>query len=421
MSKLKRSSVTSKGWIVALLLTAVVAGCGGGGGSSTGSVAATAATTVLPGVAGTAGAAVTNPTVISASPPNGAVNVAISSTPGTSGTLVKATFNEAMNPATLNSATAGAVVTFTLKVATSGANVPGTVAMNVATVGTNVANTIATFTPTATALALNTQYTATVTTAAKSALGVSMPSTVAWSFTTGTNGAAVAQTSPDLGSASTYVVFASAAAVTLAVNATVSGDVGLVPAGACNNCVIGTTILGGGVIHNGDAAAIAARTDFNNAYVDAANRATSACPISPANLDAAQAACNGVTNGPTYVAGLYRTASPITISVGTTITLDAQNNPDAVFIFQSGAAITTGTNSVVVLANGAQAKNVWWMAGSAATLGVSSTFKGTVLANGAAVTVLGGTIGSPTKVEGRLFSYSAAADVNAFANVVIPK
>jgi hypothetical protein len=110
--------------------------------------------------------------------------------------------------------------------------------------------------------------------------------------------------------------------------------------------------------------------------------------------------------------------------VAFTITLDAQNNPDAVFIFETGAAITTGSNSKVVLANGAKAKNVWWVAGSAATLGVSSTFKGNVIANGAAITVLNGTGGAggvPTLVEGRLFSSSAAIDVGQFATVTIPQ
>ena len=77
-------------------------------------------------------------------------------------------------------------------------------------------------------------------------------------------------------------------------------------------------------------------------------------------------------------------ANPIAVGAGFTITLDAQGNADAVFIFQMDSAITTGTNSIVVLANGAQAKNVRWKAGSAATLGVSSIFKGTVIANGAA-------------------------------------
>jgi hypothetical protein len=248
-----------------------------------------------------------------------------------------------------------------------------------------------------------------------------MPNPVAWSFTT-TAGAITGQASPNLATAGTYGVFASSAAVTLAANALVNGDVGLNPAGACNNCVIGTTIIGG-VIHSGDAQAIQAQTDFGAAYVEASTRATNACPIVDGELSSAQAACGGFTPGPVYRAGLYRTATAMGVGVGFTITLDAQNNPDAVFIFQTNTAITTGTNSKVVLANGAQAKNVWWIAGSAATLGVSSTFKGTVIANGAAITVLngtGGVGGVPTLVEGRLFSSSAAVEVDQFATVTVP-
>ena len=176
-----------------------------------------------------------------------------------------------------------------------------------------------------------------------------------------------------------------------------------------------------GVIHNGDAQAIQAQTDFGTAYTDASTRSTNACAIVDGELSSAQANCAGVTNGPTYVAGLYRTASPIGVGAGFTITLDAKGNSNAVFIFQSDAAITTGTTSTVVLANGAKAKNVWWIAGSAATLGVSSIFKGTVIANGAAVSVLGGTVPAPTLVEGRLFSSSAGATVGANATVTVPQ
>jgi hypothetical protein len=234
-----------------------------------------------------------------------------------------------------------------------------------------------------------------------------------------TTGPGPAGASPNIGTASTYVVFASNAAVTLAANSTVSGNVGLNPAAACNNCVIGVTVLNG-VIHNGDAAAITAQTDFNTAYVDASTRATNACAIVDGELSHAQAACAGVTNGPIYVPGLYRTANPIGVGSTFTITLDAKGNPDAVFIFQTGSAITTGTNSNVILAGGALAKNVWWIAGSAATLGVSSHFKGTVIANGAGVQALGGTALDPTLVEGRLFSSAASVGVDAFATVTLP-
>jgi hypothetical protein len=225
--------------------------------------------------------------------------------------------------------------------------------------------------------------------------------------------------SPTLGTAGPYGVFASSAAITLAAGALIEGDVGLNPVGACNNCVQGVTVTG--AIHNGDAQAIQAQMDFSAAYVDAANRSTNACTIVDGELSSAQASCGGVTSGPTYVAGLYRTANPIGVGATFTITLDAQGNPDAVFIFQTDSAITTGSNSKVVLANGAQAKNVWWMAGSAATLGVSSIFKGTVIANGAAVSVLGGTALEPTLVEGRMFSSAGAITVATFATVTVPQ
>lgn len=226
--------------------------------------------------------------------------------------------------------------------------------------------------------------------------------------------------SPTLGAAATYGIFASNAAITLAVNSSVSGNVGLNPAGACNNCVVGVTVLNG-VVHNGDQAAIDAQTAFNTAYIDAANRATNACAIVDGELSHAQAACAGVTNGPSYAPGLYRTANPIGVGSTFTITLDAGGNPDAVFIFQTDAALTTGTSSTVTLTGGAQAKNVWWMAGSAATLGVSSIFKGTVIANGAAVQVLGGTALLPTVVEGRLFSHAAGVVLDTFSSVTVPQ
>jgi hypothetical protein len=224
--------------------------------------------------------------------------------------------------------------------------------------------------------------------------------------------------SPSLGTAGPYGVFASSAAITIAAGALIDGDVGLNPVDACNNC---TPVTVTGAIHNGDAQAIQAQSDFHAAYVDAANRATNACTIVDGELSSAQADCGGVTSGPTYVAGLYRTANPIGVGAGFTITLDAKGNADAVFIFQTDSAITTGTNSRVVLANGAQAKNVWWMAGSAATLGVSSIFKGTVIANGAAVHVLGGTAPEPTLVEGRMFSSAASITVDTFATVTVPQ
>jgi hypothetical protein len=228
--------------------------------------------------------------------------------------------------------------------------------------------------------------------------------------------------SPGLGAAGPYGIFVgNDAAVTLQVNSLVDGDLGMMDgAGTCGNC---TALTVTGAIENGTAAATAAKAAFEAAYADASTRATNACTLADASeLANAQGACVGLTPGtpgPTYGPGLYRTANPIGFSG--TITLDAGGNPDAVFIFQSDAAITTQPNSTVVLAGLAKAKNVWWMAGSAATLGLSSTFKGTVIATAGVSVGIGSTIGAPMQVEGRVFSRTASATVGSFATVTVPQ
>lgn len=235
----------------------------------------------------------------------------------------------------------------------------------------------------------------------------------------GGTGPGPAGASPSLGVAGTYGIFASNAAIDLAVGALIVGDAGLNPAGACNNC---TPVTVTGAIENGTAAAIAAQAAFEAAYTDASTRSTNACTLADASeLANAQGACVGLTPGtpgPIYGPGLYRTADPIGFSG--TITLDAGGNADAVFVFQTDSAITTQPNSTVILANGALARNVWWVAGAAATLGLSSTFKGSVISTAAVTVGVGSTVGAPTQVAGRLFSRGAAVTVGSFTTVTVP-
>jgi hypothetical protein len=120
-------------------------------------------------------------------------------------------------------------------------------------------------------------------------------------------------------------------------------------------------------------------------------------------------------NTGTFTPGLYNSQTTLTIADGGTIVLDAKGNANAVFIFQMGSALTTGITSTVSLVNGAQAKNVWWVAPSGATLGVTSVFAGTVLADSGAVTVNNG-----ATVAGRLFSNSAAATVETGSTITVP-
>jgi hypothetical protein len=101
---------------------------------------------------------------------------------------------------------------------------------------------------------------------------------------------------------------------------------------------------------------------------------------------------------------------------GATIVLDAENDPNAVFIFQSGSTIDTiGGNTHVVLANGAQAKNIFWLAESSATIGgTTSDFAGTILAL-TSITVNTGTI-----MEGRALARNGAVTVQDGALITVP-
>jgi LPXTG-motif cell wall-anchored protein len=116
---------------------------------------------------------------------------------------------------------------------------------------------------------------------------------------------------------------------------------------------------------------------LDTAYLDAAGR-TPATSV-PVEL-----------GGTTLVPGVYK--SPTALGITGTLTLDAQNDPSAVWVFQTDATLTTASASVVALVNGAQACNVFWQVGSSATFGTSSDFTGHVFAQTAISTTSGTTI-----------------------------
>jgi hypothetical protein len=165
-----------------------------------------------------------------------------------------------------------------------------------------------------------------------------------------------------LGSASSFGVLA-ASTVTSTGGATVDGDLGVSP---------GTALTGSpavsGETHLGDAVAAQAQLDLTVAYNDAAGR--SVAPISVA----------GNIGGQTLAPGLYRSTSSLAISSGD-LTLDAQGDANAVWVFQVASTLVTTDGRQVILSGGARAANVFWQVGSSATLGGSSIFKGTILAD----------------------------------------
>jgi hypothetical protein len=94
----------------------------------------------------------------------------------------------------------------------------------------------------------------------------------------------------------------------------------------------------------------------------------------------------GQLGGLTLVPGVYKSASGAFLITGSDLTLDAQGNADAVWIFQMASSLTVGTplaSSSVILVNGAQASNVYWQVGSAATINGAGggTMVGTIIAS----------------------------------------
>jgi hypothetical protein len=116
--------------------------------------------------------------------------------------------------------------------------------------------------------------------------------------------------------------------------------------------------------------------------------------------------------GETLTAGVYANAGACTVA-GILI-LDAQNNPNAEFVFKFGAAFSTAANVTISLINGASACNVYWIAEGAIALGVATVMKGTLLSNNGAVTT-----GNQCSVEGRLFSNNGACGLDG-SSVSIP-
>ena len=121
-----------------------------------------------------------------------------------------------------------------------------------------------------------------------------------------------------------------------------------------------------GATHAADAVCLQAQTDLTTAYNDAAGRPPTTTFTGVKEL-----------GGQTLTTGVFKASS---FAMTGALTLDAQGDPSAVFIFQAGSTLITAPNSRVVLVNGAQACNVFWQVGSSATLGVGSTFVGTILA-----------------------------------------
>jgi len=106
--------------------------------------------------------------------------------------------------------------------------------------------------------------------------------------------------------------------------------------------------------------------------------------------------------GEIFAPGLHTHGSAINIALANpVVTLDAQGDPDAVFIFRADSTLTTAAGSQIVLLNGAKAENVFWVLGTSLSMGAESVMQGTVLA-GSAIT-----IGTHGTILGRAIAQTA--------------
>ena len=200
--------------------------------------------------------------------------------------------------------------------------------------------------------------------------------------------AEAAQPPVGLGTADNFAVLAGQG-VTNTGPTTINGDLGTWPNPAITDATAGMTV--NGATHAADAVAQQAQSDTTVAYNDAAGRT----PETPVATELGNTTKN---------AGVYSNA---TLGITGPLTLDAEGDPNAVFIFKAGSTLITASSSSVNLINGAKACNVFWQVGSSATLGTNSTFKGTILAL-ASITVTTGVV-----IEGRALARNGAVTLDS--------
>jgi len=194
-----------------------------------------------------------------------------------------------------------------------------------------------------------------------------------------------AATDPLLGTSGNYAVLASAT-ITSTGPSWITGKMALSPGTSITGFPPGTS----GVQDINNGAALQARNDAIAAYNRAAGEP--GCTSTGVEL-------GSTTLGP----GLYCNPT-MAISAGLTLTL----NGGGVYIFQIGSTLITGGSARVLLTNGAQPCDIFWKVGSSATIGGSTAFVGTILANASITMVTAATLngralaslGSPAPSQG---------------------
>jgi hypothetical protein len=192
---------------------------------------------------------------------------------------------------------------------------------------------------------------------------------------------------PNLGTAADFVLFSTNGAVSNSGISQLTGNVGT------NNG--SSTAFGNvnGSMHDNDGVSAKCSADLLIAY----NQLNSAVPaFFPAPL---------LGNGQILVPGVYSISSATTLNLE--LTLDAQGNSNAVFIFKIQGPLSTNADSKIKLINGAQACNVFWKVEGLVSMASGTTMRGTIIANNAAINIYTG-----DTLEGRALSTAGAVTID---------
>lgn len=169
---------------------------------------------------------------------------------------------------------------------------------------------------------------------------------------------------PDLGTSSSFTLFTAAGAFTNTGTTTIWGDVGTFVGEYSGS----PTVIG--MVHVADSISEKAATDVSIAYTYMADLVCDSIIITPFG--------DGLVLLPGKVYCITTAAA-----LNGNLILDAKGDSNAIFIIKVNGVLSTATNSNVVLINAASSCNVYWQVGGAVNLGIHSTFKGTILADGA--------------------------------------
>lgn len=306
------------------------------------------------------------PIVISTDPTHLETGVALNK-------MVAVTFNQAMNPLTIN----GSSFFFTQ----NGNTIPGSIAY---------AGNMASFTPSSLLLP-STVYTGTLTTDVENPAGTALMSTYTWTFTTASQ---LGPNTVDLACVSSFAVIAGSTVVNSGLSV-IDGDLGLSPGTSVVGFPPGTVINGS--IKINDADAINGKACLTNAFIDAADRILNVVIMPTSEL-------GGLTLEP----GLYRAAGGAFDISSLDLILDAQGDTNAVWIFQMpSSTLNVGNGVSVTLVGGASANNIYWQVGTSATIGTLAMMKGNIMADQSI------TMNTGAQLLGRLMAITGAVTLNS--------